>query len=69
MLFVSAKADVLVSEDPSEPYGKIRTGILRMRWQKDTFVSDKTAEDASVYGQPGSFEIVWNYSQDVQHRP
>ena len=36
---------------------------------KATFASGKTAVDASVHGRPGSFEVVWDYSQGVQLRP
>ena len=70
MLFVSAEADVLVSVDPSEPYGhrKDMTSDNAVT-KKATFASGKTAEEASVCGRLGSFEVFWDYSQHLKSRP
>ena len=53
--------------------------IWALRWRKDmtsdnavpksTFASGNTAADASIHGRPGSFEVVWGYSQGLKPRP
>ena len=69
LMFMSAEDDVLVSEDLYEPYGDGRTWLRTTQWQKSTFASGKMAEDARICGRPGSFEVVWDCSQDVKSLP